>query len=117
VFFHILYFCCLGILWVPPLYFGWPCLVTSLWNSHWLLAKCLLSGCSCGPYWVPWYNLSLLCWSLDLAICFLHFPLYPVLIYLEGRVVSISFSSSYNSTWYCFCLCSMCNSVLANLQQ
>jgi hypothetical protein len=80
MFSHIFYFCCLGISWVPPLHFGWPCLVTSLWNSHWLLAEFLLSGCSCGPHWVPWYSLSLFCWSLDLAVCFLHFPLNPVLI-------------------------------------
>jgi hypothetical protein len=32
VFSHILYFCCLGISWVPSVCFGWPCLVTSLWN-------------------------------------------------------------------------------------
>jgi hypothetical protein len=34
VFSHIIYFCCLGISWVPPVCFGWPCLLTSLWNSH-----------------------------------------------------------------------------------
>jgi hypothetical protein len=27
-------FCPRGISWVPPVHFGWPCLVTSLWNSH-----------------------------------------------------------------------------------
>jgi hypothetical protein len=32
--FHILYFCCLGISWVPPVHLGWPCLVTSPWNFH-----------------------------------------------------------------------------------
>jgi hypothetical protein len=34
VFSHILYFCPLGISWGPPEYCGWPCLVISLWNSH-----------------------------------------------------------------------------------
>jgi hypothetical protein len=35
--------------------------------------------------WVPWYSFSLLCWSLDLGICFLHFPLIPVLICCWGE--------------------------------
>jgi hypothetical protein len=91
VFSHILYFCCLGISWVTPLYFGWPCLVTSLWHSHWLLAEFLILDCSFGPLWVPCYSLSLFCWSLDLAICFLHFPLNPLLIYFLGRKIYIPF--------------------------
>jgi hypothetical protein len=71
-----------GISWVPPVHFGWPCLVTSPWNSQWLLAIFLLSVCSCGFFWVPWHSLSLFCWSPELGISFLHFPLNPVLIYL-----------------------------------
>jgi hypothetical protein len=27
---QILYFCCLGISWVPPVHFGWPYPVSSL---------------------------------------------------------------------------------------
>jgi hypothetical protein len=45
---HILVFCCLWISWMPPVHFGRPCLESSLWNSHWLLAGFLLSECSCG---------------------------------------------------------------------
>jgi hypothetical protein len=40
--------------WVPPIHFGWPCLVTSVWNSYWLLAEFLFSECSCGLCWLPW---------------------------------------------------------------
>jgi hypothetical protein len=75
------YFCCLGMSWVPPVCFDWPCLVTSVWNFHWLLAGLLISGCSCGLHWVPWYSLSLFYWSLDLGVHFLHFPLNPLVIY------------------------------------
>jgi hypothetical protein len=35
---------------------------------------------------------------------------------LGERIVSIPFSSSHHSTWCCFCPCSVCNLVLANLQ-
>jgi hypothetical protein len=35
---------------------------------------------------VLWHSLSLFCWSLDLGICFLHFPLVPVLIYCWGEI-------------------------------
>jgi hypothetical protein len=53
---------------------------------QWLLAGFLLSWYSCGLCWVPWHNLSLFCWSLQLDIHFLHFPLNPVLIYFgEGE--------------------------------
>jgi hypothetical protein len=31
-----------------------------------------------------WHSLSWFCWSLDLTICFLHFPLVPVLIFCWG---------------------------------
>jgi hypothetical protein len=75
--FSYFHFCCLGISWVPPVCFGWPCLVTSPWNSQWFL----LLGCSCGLHWVPWDSLSLFCWSL----CFLHFPLNPILFYFGGE--------------------------------
>jgi hypothetical protein len=81
-----------------------------------LFAECLLSGFSCKLHWIPWYSLSLFFWSLDLGICFLYFPLNPILIYFWGRMVSIPFLSSHYSTWYCFCPWSMCNLVLANLQ-
>jgi hypothetical protein len=83
VFSHILEFCFLGISWVSC--FGWPCLVTSLWNSHWFPVWFLLSGCSCGLRCVPWYGLSLFHWSLDLGIHFLHFTLNPVLLYFCGE--------------------------------
>jgi hypothetical protein len=117
VFSHILYFCCLGISWEPPVCFGWPCLVTSLWNYHWLLAGFLFLGCSCVLHWVPCYSLFLFCCSLDLGICFLHFPLNPLLIYFEGRMVSIPFSCSHRSTLCCFCPWSMCILISANLQK
>jgi hypothetical protein len=49
------------------------------------LITCRISSfrCSCGLHWVPWYSLSLFCWSLSLH--FLHFPLNPVLIYFRGE--------------------------------
>jgi hypothetical protein len=75
-------FLCLGISWVP---FDWPCLVTSPWNSHWLLAGFLFSECSCRHCWVPWHHLSLFCWSLELSVHFLQFPLNPVLNYFGGK--------------------------------
>jgi hypothetical protein len=40
-----------------------------------------LSGCSCGLHWVPWDSLPLFCWSLELGIHFIYFPLNPVLIH------------------------------------
>jgi hypothetical protein len=83
--------------WVPPVCFGWPFLVTSLWNSHWLFAEFLLSGCSCVFCGVPCYNLSLFCWSLHLGIHCLYFPLNLVLIFLGRRMVSIPFLSSHHS--------------------
>jgi hypothetical protein len=43
----------------------------------------------------------LFCWSLKLGIHFLPFPLNPVSNYFWGRMVSIPFSSSHHSTWYC----------------
>jgi hypothetical protein len=36
-------------------------------------------------HWILWHSLSLFCWSHDLSICFLHFPLVPVLIYYWGE--------------------------------
>jgi hypothetical protein len=41
--------------------------------------------------WVPWHHLSLFCWSPELSICFLLFPLNPVLNYFWGGMVSIPF--------------------------
>jgi hypothetical protein len=62
---------------------------------------------------VPWYSVSLFCWYL-----FSHIPLNPVLIYfLEGRMVSIPLLFSHCSTWCYFCPWSVCDLVLANLQQ
>jgi hypothetical protein len=58
--YHILYFFCLGISWVPPVHFSWPCLVTATWNSQQLFERFLLSECSCGLHWVPWSSLSVL---------------------------------------------------------
>jgi hypothetical protein len=94
-------FWCLWISWVPLVCFGLSCLVTSPWNSRWLLAGFLLWECSCGHYWFPWYCLSLFCWSPELGIHFLHFPLNPVLIYFRGENFFIPFQSSHRSTWYC----------------
>jgi hypothetical protein len=110
-------FCCLGISCVFPLYFGWPCLVTSLWNSHWLLTGFLHSCCSCGPNWVHWYTFSLFCWTLILAFCFSSYPSESCAYLFLGENGFHPFFISHYSSWYCFCLCSMCNSVLANLQQ
>jgi hypothetical protein len=67
-------------------------------------------------HWVPWYNFSLFCWNLNLGICFLHFPLIPVLIHYWGEMVSILFLSSHHSTWCYYCSCTVCNLVLAILQ-
>jgi hypothetical protein len=108
---HILYFCCLWVFWVFPVHFCWLCLVWSLWNSHWLLAGFLFSECSCGLCWVPWYSFSLFCWSLNLCIHFLHFPLVPLLICYWGKMVSILFPSSLHTTWWCYCPCTVCNLV------
>jgi hypothetical protein len=80
VFSHSLYFSPLGISWVPPVHFGWPCLATTLWNSHWLLVGFLLSGL----HWVPWYSWSLFSWSLGLSIHFIHFALNPAVLYFLG---------------------------------
>jgi hypothetical protein len=101
------------ISWVSPVCFGWPGPVSLPWNSQWLLAGFLLSVCSCGLPWVPWHTLSLFCWSLELDIHFLHFPLNPILIYFWGKMVSIPFLSSHCSIWCCFCPWSVCNLVLA----
>jgi hypothetical protein len=105
-----------GISWGSPVHFGWSCLVISPWNSQWFLAGFLLSECSCGLHCVPCDCLSLFCCGLELGIHFLHFPLNPVLIYFWGGMVSIPLLSSHYSTWCCFCPCSVCNLVLANLQ-
>jgi hypothetical protein len=70
---HILYFSCLRFSWVPPVCFDWPRLLTSPWNSQWLLAGYLLSECFCGLCWVPCHGLSLSCWSLELGM-FSSFP-------------------------------------------
>jgi hypothetical protein len=87
-----------------------------LWNSLWLLAGFLLSDCSCVLRWVLWYSLSLFCWSLNVGICFLHFPPVPVLTtYWGGKMVSIFFLSSHHSTWCCYCPCTVCNLVLSSL--
>jgi hypothetical protein len=78
----IFYFWCLGISWV---HFGWPCLVTSSWNSQWLLTGFILWEYSCRYCWGLWCHLSLFCWSLELDIHFLHFPLNPILNYFRGE--------------------------------
>jgi hypothetical protein len=83
--------------------------------SEILMKEFLLSWCFCGLRWVPWYSLSVLGWSLDLGICFLHFALNPLLLYFGGKIVSIPFSSSHIYTWFCFCPWTMCNLVLAGL--
>jgi hypothetical protein len=65
---------------------------------------------------ILWHSLSLFCWSLDLAICFLHFPLNPVLINFGGKNGFHPFSSSHISTLCHFFLWTMCNLVLPELQ-
>jgi hypothetical protein len=69
-------------------------------------------------FWVSLGSLSqfiFFCWSLDLCICFLHFPLVPVLIYYWGKVISLFFSSSHNCPYCYYCPCTVCNSVLSEL--
>jgi hypothetical protein len=103
------------ISWVSPVPFAWPYPVSSLWNSYLLLAGFLISECSCGLHWVPWYSFSLFCWSLNLGICHLHIPLVPILIWSWGKMVSILFPSSHHSTWCRYCPCTVCNLLLATL--
>jgi hypothetical protein len=54
--------------------------------------KFSLSTCSISSFrlflWASlesWHNLSSFSWSLELSICFLHFPLVPVLIFCCGE--------------------------------
>jgi hypothetical protein len=67
----------------------------------------------CGLCWVPWYSLSLFCFSLDLGICFLHFTLNPVLLYFWVENGFSPFFSSCFSTRYHFYLWTTCTLVLA----
>jgi hypothetical protein len=101
---------------VSPVHFCWSCLVSSLWNSHWLLSGFLFSGCSCGISWVPWYSFSLFCWSLNLGIHFLHFPLVPILIYYWGKNGFHPFSIFPSFLLVLFQSSTVCNLVLSSLQ-
>jgi hypothetical protein len=61
--------------------------MSSIISMKFSLITCRITslGCSCGLHWVPWYSLSLFCWSLDRGIHFLHFALNPILLYFGGR--------------------------------
>jgi hypothetical protein len=58
--------------------------VMSPWNSQWLLAGFLLWDCSYRHHGFLGI-IYLFCWSPELGIHFLHFPLNPVLNYFWGE--------------------------------
>jgi hypothetical protein len=72
-------------------------------SMKFLVITCRISSL-CLFLWVLLSSLAsffLVCWSKELSVHFLHFPLNPVLNYFGGRMVFIPFSSSYHSTLYC----------------
>jgi hypothetical protein len=61
--------------------------ISSIISIKFSLSTCGMSSfkLSCGLHSVLWHSLSSFCWCLDLSICFLHFPLVPVLIICCGE--------------------------------